>query len=998
MAATTKPTAAFRGFGQLIDQCSGHVAVACDTEFVGPHTLTAQFAARIGEDVVVQVYHSPDVRPQPDGEELAGLFPPEIGKWYRSVIIRPCRPLQPNLAPAGVLADLFGIDEVEPFDLIDSGRVYETEPPDASLTVTFVGHFWTADFFRMFGRDHFSVLVEHQRLTGRLALAAGKMLNLREVGAYRAEDPVIGYAWYPGGGELGTVCEIRARYFDTFRTFGSGGRLEDLARTFVGTGKLEGFGEAEKADMLATFNREPVRAYAYAALDAVLTLLLQERMEVVHREMYREAGFGEEDVPPLRPTLGSRVSDMAVRYFARAGLGSVRLSTRGREVPDGGAGPPSLAKFKALLARGSGSHIAERHLSAFGGQTGQTHGGLNYSRSPTVLFHNAPGQFRDIDLSGCYANVMLSMVLYAGQPIVYEPGAWEEAKEVPLRSMTLKEGIDFVRDHSAGRDAWFIKASGPVTSFPNGLIPSTKDALTNDNWKKRTARRKANQPPPTRYGLAFDRPDDGKKATGNTAILTDVVEAGIVAWPTWLMIQALPPRWREEYENLTVDSIIFYPRRLVAGSAAEYDELVGWRTFAGTPWTASLDVGRLEKTVRHRLDDEYVALRCDLGGLARLFQERRERAKAGGDGAADKAWKEQVNSLYGVVASQFLPTNNVVAANVITATARALAFALHLSLNGVQVITDGCTYRRDQIPAGTLAECLAGCPDYPINRADFVGPFLDPASIPDDDAGFTDWYRDHVKRFFGVSGQDYDALFSRHELAHKGGPFDGLCCDGSANYVKLSQDGEWKAIDFKARSFRSEAKDVLAPWIVRAYSADGYDGPPPVLESRNIVKYKPAAAVARRALQAGCPSVYFPLGLDRRWVQTYKVIKRSAFLFRTPKQFAAWDKVLQKFGTDTGCGLEVLSLRETSADRRKGSLADVAAKVYRMIRDGMPNPRKPLNLDRLPPEVRPLAVEVRTRKEAATDELIRTIDERGMDEATKLTGLFVTTGDILRIV
>ena len=35
----------------------------------------------------------------------------------------------------------------------------------------------------------------------------------------------------------------------------------------------------------------------------------------------------------------------------------------------------------------------------------------------------------------------------------------------------------------------------------------------------------------------------------------------------------------------------------------------------------------------------------------------------------------------------------------VTATARALAWALQLSLNGFQVITDGCTYRRDQVPA-----------------------------------------------------------------------------------------------------------------------------------------------------------------------------------------------------------------------------------------------------------------------------------------------------------
>jgi hypothetical protein len=42
-------------------------------------------------------------------------------------------------------------------------------------------------------------------------------------------------------------------------------------------GKLAGFSEREKADMLTTFTSEPHRAYAYAITDAVLTLLVKGR-------------------------------------------------------------------------------------------------------------------------------------------------------------------------------------------------------------------------------------------------------------------------------------------------------------------------------------------------------------------------------------------------------------------------------------------------------------------------------------------------------------------------------------------------------------------------------------------------------------------------------------------------------------------------------------------------------------------------------------------------
>src|SRR5262249_12729667 len=152
---------------------------------------------------------------------------------------------------------------------------------------------------------------------------------------------------------------------------------------------------------------------------------------------------------------------------------------------------------------------------------------------------------------------------------------------------------------------------------------------------------------------------------------------------------------------------------------------------------------------------------------------------------------------YGVGGSRYKACNNVVAANVITATARVLALALQMSLDGIQVITHGCTYCRDQIPAGTFAECLAPCPHYPIHRPGLDrGPFLDPATVPEGDAAFSDWYRGHVQRFFGVSGPEYDHLFGLHALEHKTCgepervPFDGLCCDDSGNNVKLLWHGD----------------------------------------------------------------------------------------------------------------------------------------------------------------------------------------------------------------
>src|SRR5262249_53297578 len=160
----------------------------------------------------------------------------------------------------------------------------------------------------------FSDLADYQLKGGRLVIEGRKLLAFKEVGL-RRRDPVLGYAWDPDG-----LYAIRVNYFDTNLAFGHA-KLDELAKSFVRVGKAD-VDEQEKADMLATFHADPRRAYAYAIQDAVLTLLVHERMAATHRDMYRQLGF-EDDIPPLRPTLGRRVADLVVHSIAPAAQGSV---------------------------------------------------------------------------------------------------------------------------------------------------------------------------------------------------------------------------------------------------------------------------------------------------------------------------------------------------------------------------------------------------------------------------------------------------------------------------------------------------------------------------------------------------------------------------------------------------------------------------------------------------------------------------------------------------
>jgi hypothetical protein len=227
-----------------------------------------------------------------------------------------------------------------------------------------------------------------------------------------------------------------------------------------------------------------------------------------------------------------------------------------------------------------------------------------------------------------------------------------------------------------------------------------------------------------------------------------------------------------------------------------------------------------------------------------------------------------------------------------------------------------------------------------------------------------------------------------------------------------SADG-WEVADFKARSFRREAKKSLQPWIVQTYSTDRYEGPPPITESGTLLSYKEACRVARKVLQVlererpateggeSAVRAYYPLGLEQKQVLTYKVIKPSTFLFRTPDQQQKFCKAMDKFSESSGCGLEALALRRTTEGRRKGSIGDVAECIYKLIREGEENPTKALNLTRVFTELERVRhthlEELKERKVEAEQGLFRMTDARTMDEDARLTGLFVRSSDIVHL-
>jgi hypothetical protein len=963
---------------ELIERQS--IEIAIDTEYKGIHTLTIQAAARIGPDeIAVQVYRSPAIPRLPENFDLTFYLPAPHESYDRSgarVVLRPVRKINPSLSPVRIVRDLLQIANLKPIEVHEGRRRLESEnsvdfPRNAiwcnrtgrwvipSLRLVFVGHFLPADFGRIFGRDFYDTLLRPAPgFPDSLVIRDGNLIGLVRPGRSATfAPPIVQYAL----DQDALLYKVQLETRDTNLPFGPSS-LDRHSRTFLGVGK-SALAEKDKVDMLRTFHDQTARAYGYAIVDAVNTLLVHEQMKEQDRNVYRAFGCSDGEIPPMRSTQGSRVATFLIRMTQRSTASGSTILKNERSL-------------KTLMKKGGrGNLSSDRGASRFGEQTGRSHGGLLLSRTPTRFWHEAPGMIRDVDMSACYSGIIASMNVYWGRPVVYEPGS---------RLLPLRDAVDLV-NRLAAPDSWYIRVTGDIAAGFNVLIPSTLDAITSQNYSQRRR----------------------KPAGAAAKLFSKRIESGIVTQATWLMIQAMPTGLRRDFENLTADSIVFYPGKLVASDGQSFDRLAQKYQTATLPWETELDLETMRETVVERLDADYVGLAFPIGECARRIGEFRKEAQQehGKDSGADATWKQQANTMYGVLACPHLPTNNAVAANQITATARAEGYAMILALNGLQLITDGCTYRRDQIPACTFAECLRIQPDYPLRRAeDDCGiPFLDPDDIPIDDEEFTTWYRKHVLRFFAIDGPKFEALFRIHNLVHKQNgsshSFDALACDGGGNYLKCqaSDDGGWEVQEMKMRGYGSASKEALKAWILSTYPSDHVMTLPPLTQDEVLLKVKEAQAKVRAAFTRGLASVALPLGLPCRKVRAHKAIKLSAFIFETPKQYRLLAKQVQRFETKTACGLEVLAFRRSYGDRHEPSLHAIAESMYSYIQEGGHDLTKHLHLNRSFPALADAGnarrEQITQMRASADDALLAMINPQELDPAA-LTSAIVCRADV----
>ncbi len=885
------------------------IEIAVDTEFAGAETLTIQVATRTGDrEITVQVYYAQlvhDPTAPRDGKSVGLSNVKRRTAAGDRIVVRPPRPIPADLSPVGMIRDLFGIRSIAALSRTAGRRRVVAARNSAGsatlavdrLVVTFVGHFLPADLGRICGVEFSRELfADRSALTheGPVVLRAKPCLGFAADGA-GSRRPVVEYAEDRGG----KLTAIEFQTFDTNGPFDEGS-LDELCRTFLGRGKRRGPTRAQRRDMIGFLRAHPGRAYAYAIEDAVLTLQLVEAMRREHRRVFEAFGVEPAAIPPMGASLGRRGTDF-LRVMAMLHIGpSARLA--------------SPREFRELVRRGGRDHLgAPPGPSRFGAQTASCHGGLLFNRTQGRLWHEAPGMIRDVDGQGFYNQITREMNVYLGEPLVLEPGEGR---------LTLEQAVAFL-EANCPRDGWFVRVTGDIQGWENTLIPSTVGATTYENWRQH-----ARRPPGSVPDLS------GRLYTGR-------IESGVVTAATWDVIRCLPAGLRRQYEGLVVASIVCYPNQLIAADGKAYDDLVAQLGRPTLPWSSTWDFAALREVTVRPFTADHVSLRFPLREVATRTGDLRREARRRGDAGQERCWKLLGNVLYGVLAGRG-SVGNVVASNVITAAGRAAAFALVHGLNGFQVVTDGCTYRRDQIPRISLAECLELQPDYPTRRADETGtiPFYTPAEVPEGDEEFTTWFRDHLRRFLGPAAGSLVARFAFEHKRHGDRPaFDALVCDGPGNDIKLAAGtgpARWTVLKATRRGYGAAARAAIARWLVPVAEGDQFAEPAPLVPQSRLLGAPEATRLARRFLQEHPDhAVLLPLGAPFESVLRVRLITPTSFLYANPEQERLLTRQIELFRRRYGgLGLEILTLRRTYGDRRGGSLVDLLAELLKHIRSG----------------------------------------------------------------
>ena len=313
-------------------------------------------------------------------------------------------------------------------------------------------------------------------------------------------------------------------------------------------------------------------------------------------------------------------------------------------------------------------------------------GGRCHNNQPRKVYHK--GRVGDIDISGCYATTMESVVYPIGVPVILQYDKKSNTdKENPhntyysLGEFLSKFGY-LLRDN-----CWVARASTPQgykLKHAQDLIPSWYPPKKIDELKCDSD---------LQGGATFNYDNDGTSKIYKHEIHLGIITSDIVEA---IKLYCGQRQRKELLENLYVKTAIIYP---ATHYVETYDEVKqAHKDFKGENTFDIQQFNGLLTTVQ-------VKQQCHTWTEAPLSKFishiKSSRAKYSKKKPEELPfnimYKTVGNTAYGVAVSPYFALGNAVVANNITARARLMAWCVEKSLNTFQTITDGGQFDLDEI-------------------------------------------------------------------------------------------------------------------------------------------------------------------------------------------------------------------------------------------------------------------------------------------------------------
>lgn len=756
----------------------------------------------------------------------------------------------------------------------------ELQPP--ALDVVLLGFFLDADLFKSFGKQ-FQFLLFDSALEKRRVIKVQRSMS-------RELDKLLDsyHLWLDG-----TVRTPRFSIRDVMHRIPPREKgLADQCRIFHADFQKIDIETEENRKVLKTppgrkvienmsrFREKlPDRFNEYAEGDLIATWALNKKQGELMNGVRKQFDLEEIDI---KDTCGSNVAafliDLMKAHYAPNGKEEHATLTRARH-------------------RGNVDYLNDLESNDFGIQTFRTVGGLLYTRMAEYPY--LQGYFGDLDLDSCYATKLSNMSIYLGCPITT---TFKNNK--PL----LKEVIEVVRKQGLRRDAWFCRVSGKLEKAINTLI------LSDLNFKPKRIRAKSlwSINPHRETVMEWDSYKYVDPDAQSTLLLKEVI-FGLLNQDIFDCLTLLPPAWLEEFLNLKVDAFVFVPNELICGDVTSYAAKEA--ELSDEDYQEQLLENGLK--VRHtQYYRDHVCLEFPIKDYIAQIKAKRAEAKAAKD-PIQEILKLINNSSYGALACQHLGVNNMLAANMITASARSAAWLMMNALNGFQAITDGCTFSWENIPVGQIfRDILRKNPWYVADYEPTVQ-----SNLPVEDRKqkwINEHFREHMFRFYSAPSDFYLIQLYGYELKKEtfydstGKPhpemdhFTEFVNSNAGNYSKgysgssilidgHEYDFQGDHREVKARSFYGKDGDLLA-WYLDALKGE-YKQPFRYHENQ-IIKFGEGNKKAIRYLkEEGIDEIVHPMGTSITLFKIMKLISRSQFLFLNKKQLRCFEAVAEKLST-----------------------------------------------------------------------------------------------------